>query len=175
MKINASFAMNFAGAIAWMMLSGTSVAQSPQWQTRAHWHRTLKKPVSGTLLIDDSAVEFRSAKFNERWAYADVHSFDLSGKELTLTSYQNRPWHEPGERSFHFTWSEPMPPDIAALLTQHVGKPVENGLPSASAPALSEIPAHHRTWFGGSNGTLRLKETGIDYVTETGRDSRTWR
>jgi hypothetical protein len=30
-------------------------------------------------------------------------------------------------------------------------------------------------WSGGSNGTLRLKDTGIDYVTESGRDSRTWR
>jgi hypothetical protein len=40
---------------------------------------------------------------------------------------------------------------------------------------LSEIPAHRRIWSGGSNGTLHLKDTGIDYVTENGRDSRTWR
>jgi hypothetical protein len=30
-------------------------------------------------------------------------------------------------------------------------------------------------WAGGSNGTLRLKDSGIDYVTENRRDSRTWR
>jgi hypothetical protein len=30
-------------------------------------------------------------------------------------------------------------------------------------------------WSGGSNGTLRLKDSGIDYVTENGRDSRAWR
>jgi hypothetical protein len=30
-------------------------------------------------------------------------------------------------------------------------------------------------WSGGSNGTLRLKEDGIDYVTESARDSRSWR
>jgi hypothetical protein len=52
---------------------------------------------------------------------------------------------------------------------------VHNQLPFPTATALSEIPAHHRMWSGGSNGTLRLKDSGIDYVTENGRDSRAWR
>ena len=150
-------------------------AQSEQWQTSAQWHRLLKKAVTGTLVLDDDGLEFRSAKFNQRWAYVDVHSFYLSARELTLTSYQNRPWHEPGERSFHFTWSEPVPPKIAAQFTERVGKPVRNSIPIPSVAALSEIPAHHRVWAGGSNGILRLKESGIDYVAENGRDSRTWR
>jgi hypothetical protein len=68
-----------------------------------------------------------------------------------------------------------MPPEIAAQLTERVGKPVRNGLPLPSAAVLTEIPAHRRMWSGGSNGTLRLKDTGIDYVTENRRDSRTWR
>ena len=152
-----------------------SAAQSEHWQTPAQWHRLLKKAVPGTLLLDDDGVEFRSAKFNQRWAYVDIHSFDLSTRELTLTSYQNRPWHEPGELSFHFTWNEPMRPEIAAQFTERVGKPVRNGVPLPSVAALSEIPAHHRIWSGGTNGTLRLKDSGIDYVTESGRDSRTWR
>jgi hypothetical protein len=65
--------------------------------------------------------------------------------------------------------------EIAAEFTERVGKPVRNGIPSPNVAVLSEIPAHHRMRFGGSNGALRLKDTGIDYVTENGRDSRTWR
>jgi hypothetical protein len=167
-----------AGGI-FVLASSTAVLASPsqseRWQTSVQWHRLLKKAVPGTLLIDDGGVEFRSAKFNQRWAYVEIHSFDLSTQELTLTSYQNRPWHEPGERSFHFTWSEQMPPEIAAQFTERVGKPVRNGIPRPTVAALAEIPAHHRTWPGGTNGTLRLKDSGIDYVTESGRDSRTWR
>jgi len=56
-----------------------------------------------------------------------------------------------------------------------VGKPAQNGAPIPRTAAVEEIPAHHRTWAGGSNGTLRLKDDGIDYVTENGRDSRSWR
>jgi hypothetical protein len=152
-----------------------SAAQAGQWETPALWHRLLEKGIPGTLLLDDDGVEFRSAKFNQRWAYLEIHSFDLSPRELTITGYQNRRWHEPGEQRFQFILDEPMPPEIAAQFTDRVGKPVRSGVPLPSAATLSEIPAHHRMWSGGSNGTLRLKDSGIDYVTENGRDSRTWR
>ena len=152
-----------------------NAAQSELWQAPANWHRLLKKDVPGSLVLDDTGVEFRSPKFNRRWAYIVIHSFDLSARELTLDSYQNRPWHAPGEQRYQFTLSEPMPPEIAAQLTDRVGKPVRNGVPLQRVAALSEISAHRRAWSGGSNGTLRLKDTGIDYVTESGRDSRTWR
>ena len=157
--------------------SGAAFAQAPaaDWKAPARWHRSLKKAVPGSLVIDQDGVEFSSAKFNQRWAFVEIHSFDLSAQELTLTSYQNRRRHEPGEMSFHFTWSEPIPPEIAAQFTARVRKPVRNGVPLPNVTALAEIPAHHRMWSGGSNGTLRLKDSGIDYVTESGRDSRTWR
>ena len=165
----------------WMSLTPSSreayaaTAESPTWQSSGNWHRVLRKAVPGTLLIDDAGVEFRSAKFHGRWDYVDIRSFDLSLKELVLDSYQDRPWHEPGQRSYRFTWNEPMPAEVATQLTERVGKPVRNGVPAGTTAALSDIPAHHRTWSGGSNGTLRLKNTGIDYVTEKRRDSRTWR
>jgi hypothetical protein len=152
-----------------------SSAQTAKWQAPAKWLRTLKKAEPGTLLLDADGVEFRSAKFRRRWNYVEIHTFDLSDRELTLLTYQNRPWHEPGERPFRFTLAEPMPPEIAAQFTYRVEKPVRNGMPTSKTAALAEIPAHHRVWSGGSNGTLRLKDDGIEYVTGNGRDSRTWR
>ena len=160
----------FAGQVAW-----AANAQFEHWETPAKWRRSLQKAVPGTLVLDENGVEFQSKKFTHRWSFVEIHSFDLSLREFTLLSYQNRPWHEPGERPFHFTLGEAMPPEIAARLTEQVGKPVRNGAPVASTAAVVEIPAHHRMWIGGSNGTLRLKDDGIDYVTEDGRDSRSWR
>ncbi|SRR5712691_4475475 len=178
MRINVTIAATVVGGIVFITLGGAlhaDAGESPSWEAPAQWHRLLRKAVHGTLLVDDDGVEFRSAKFHERWAYVDIHSFELSAKELTLNSYQNRRWHEPGERNFHFSWTDPMPPNVAAQLADRVGRPVLNGVPVANAAALAEIPAHHRMWSGGSNGTLRLKDDGIDYVTENGQDSRTWR
>ena len=176
-NVNVSVAA-LVGGILVAALNGAALAspaQSEQWKTPALWHRLVKKAVPGTLVLDDDGVEFRSAKFNQRWAYVEIHSFDLSTRELTITGYQNRHWHEPGEQRFQFTLSEPMPPEIAAQFTARVGKPVRNGVPLPGVVAMAEVPAHHRLFSGGSNGILLLKDSGIDYVTENGRDSRSWR
>jgi hypothetical protein len=174
-NISAVAMLNGALVIASNGAALTAPAQSEHWETPAKWHQLLKKAVLGTLVVDAEGVEFHSAKFNQRWPNAEIHSFELSTREFTITSYQNRRWHEPGEQRFQFTLSEPMPAEVAAELAERVGKPVRNGVPLPSVAELSEIPAHHRTWSGGSSGTLRLKDTGIDYLTEDGRDSRAWR
>jgi hypothetical protein len=157
-----------------LLVPNAASQNPPRWQTIAQWHQPLVKPVPGTLVIDGDGIEFRSAKLNQRWAFVEIHTFDLASQELTLWTYQKRHWHEPGERPFHFTLKEAVPSEVVAQLSERVEKPVRNGIPLASAQVLSEIPAHHRTGWGGSNGMLRLRDDGIDYITE-GRDSRNWR
>jgi hypothetical protein len=165
-----------AAVVAATAASGLLTAQATgRWQSAARWHRTLEGSVSGTLLIDDAGVEFRSANLKERWTWLDIQSFDLAGREFTLISYRNRRWHEPGERRFHFTLAEPVPPAIASEVSTRVARPVRNGDPQPAALATSEIPAHRRAFTGGSNGMLRLRNDGIDYVTKDGRDARSWR
>lgn len=150
-------------------------AGAEQWHAAAKWRRTLKRAEAGTLLLDANGVEFQSTRFRRRWEYVDIHTFDLSERELTLLTYENRRWHEPGERPFRFSLSEPMPAETAAYLTERVGKPVRNGAPPSTPAAVEEIPAHRRAWSGGSNGMLQLKDDGIDYLTEKEGDSRSWR
>jgi len=173
MRIQIAFC---AAVLAATAATGLLTAQATgHWQSAARWHRTLERSVPGTLLIDDAGIEFRSAKWKERWAWLDIDSFDLSARELTLISYQNRPWHEPGDRRFHFTLAQPIPPAVASELTVRVARPVRNGDPQPAAAATAEIPAHRRAFSGGSNGIIRLKIDGIDYVTKDGRDARSWR
>jgi len=66
-----------AGGIFLLASGFAGPSQAEPWQTPAQWHRLLKKVVPGTLLIDDDGVEFRSAKFNQHWAFGEIHSFDL--------------------------------------------------------------------------------------------------
>jgi hypothetical protein len=165
-----------AAVLAAMAATGLPTAQATgPWQSAARWHRTLEKSVPGTLLIDGAGVEFQSPKLKERWDWLDIYSFDLSASEFTLISYQNRPLHEPGDRRFHFTLAQPIPPTVASELTTRVARPVRNGDPPPAAAATAEIPAHRRAFSGGSNGIIRLRNDGIDYVTKDGRDARSWR
>src|SRR3569623_1938151 len=92
-----------------------------EWQSPAQLRQPLKRAVKGTLLFDNGGVEFRGPKLLQRWPYGEIKTFELSGtRELILTDYGNRHWHEPGERTFRFTLSQPMPPSIAAAFTARV-------------------------------------------------------
>jgi hypothetical protein len=178
---------------------GLSFAQSPasanarppvKWQSPARWHQLFNKETDGSLILDDGGVEFRSPKFSHRWPYEEISTFELSNtpaptagrkkrphdvQELIVTGYENRHWHEPGERRFRFTLAEAMPPAIAGELTGRVGRPAINGNSDSNQPVIAELPAHRRERFGGSNGQLRFRTGGIDYVTADGRDGRSWR
>ena len=59
-----------------------NAAQSEPWQAPANWHRLLKKDVRGSLVLEDAGVEFRSPKFNQRWAYVDTGGLSTSAPRV---------------------------------------------------------------------------------------------
>lgn len=110
------------------------------------------------------------------WALDDIRSVDLGNpRKLSLVTYQNRHWHLPGDRPFVFDLKNQIPAEVAAELIRLVGKPAINGVPAPQSSAFSTIGARHTTRTGGSNGVLRFRDGGIDYVAAKGSDSRSWR
>jgi hypothetical protein len=155
---------------------GGQGATSTRWQTKArlrgHW-----KSMPGTLLLVEQGIEFQPVKGSPvHWSFADIKSVVLpTPRRFTLVSYENRGWKRPGDRQFRFELNDPLPPRVAGELVARVGKPAINGDPDPKALTYVEIPARHRTRTGGSNGVLRLRDDGIDYVAVGGWDSRSWR
>ena len=173
------------GAIASQPSSASRSAQAAQpsdsvqalnWQSPARLHHGLKA-IPGNLILRGDGIEFRSGRerFSHRWLYSDVRTFDLTSRRLVITDYENRHHHMPGERRFRFDLANSLPPPIAAQLAQRVGKPVRNGDPDLQETSLVTIPARHGTRFGGTIGTLRFRDDGIDYVAAGGEGSRSWR
>ncbi len=161
--------------------AGANSAASPEavqsnWQAPAQWRHGLLSKTPGTLTITDTGVEFRPAKGELlSWKFEEIQTFHASPHRLELTGYQNRRWHFHGERSFRFDFETVLPPAVAAELAARVGKPASNGVPNPSAPAFATLGARHRTQGGGTNGVLRLRDSGIDYVTPSGAGARSWR
>jgi hypothetical protein len=146
------------------------------WQSPAKLHRRFKT-ATGTLIFNSSGIEFHSddPRTSHAWPYLEVKTFDLTSRSLVITDYENHGHHLPGERRFRFELNNSIPASVAAELAQRVNKPVQNGDPDAAAPVYFTVPARHGTSFGGTNGTLRFRDDGIDYVTSGGQDSRSWR
>lgn len=151
-------------------------AQALNWQSPARLHHGLKA-TPGNLILRSDGIEFRSGteRFSLRCPYSDVRTLALTSRRLVITGYENRHHHMPGERRFRFDFANSLPPFVAAQLAQRVGKPVRNGDPDLKETTLVTISAYHGTRFGGTNGTLRFRDDGIDYVAAGGEGSRSWR
>lgn len=146
------------------------------WQTQARWRHGLWQKTSGELVINDAGVTFRPTHGSRmRWSFEQIQTFDLTAHRLMVTGYQNRRWHFHGERTFRFDLESAIPPAVAAALARKVGKPSDNGVPNPDLPATAALPARQRTLGGGTNGILRFREGGIDYVTRSGNGGRSWR
>src|SRR5579859_1144208 len=145
------------------------------WQSPARLHHGLRA-VRGTLLVDSNGIEFRSEqRYSHRWPFIEIQTFDLAPHRLVLTGYENRGWHQPGDRRYRFDFSQTMPPSVASELALRVEKPVRNGNPDPNYPAFATIPARHTARTGGSSGVLQFGGDGIDYETPAQQDSRSWR
>lgn len=152
-------------------------ATSLRWRSSAKLHHGLAK-VSGTLIIDGAGVEFRPDKGSSiRWPFVEIQTLYIQARRITVTGYEERGRLRPGNKQFRFDLGTDLPPAVAAELAKNAGRPVRNGNPQPEAPSIATLPAHHRTGFGGtkSNGILRFREEGIDYVTRSHKDSRSWR
>lgn len=149
----------------------------PNWRTSARLHRTLRS-VSGTLSVNASGIEFESPKgVSHRWPYTEVRTIDLFEHRIVIKGYLKRGHHLPGTDRYRFKLKAALPGQVAAAIVQQVGRPVRNAVPTPTPESFAEIPAHHRSAFGGtkSNGVLRFRRAGIDYVSTNHQDSRSWR
>ncbi|MGH9400956.1 MAG: hypothetical protein ACRD2P_02480 [Terriglobia bacterium] len=171
-----------AGPFAGFCCGATGAGQSEgavqapiRWRTPARLRHRLTA-WRGTIEIGGQGVVFRADKGQSlSWSFISIQSFYVTRHKLEIRGYANRGWRLPGEKVYRFDLSRAVPPDVAATLAARVGKPSQNGDPDSGLPAFTSIPARHPTRTGGSNGVLRFNRKSIDYVTPSGRDSRSWR
>ena len=152
----------------------TSSETFKSWQSTARFHHLLGKE-KGVLLINADGLEFRSQKGSTTsWPFLEVQTFLISPHTLLIETYQSRKKDMPGIQRYRFDVDDALPSTVAAVLAREVGRPSQNAIPDPAAQSVV-IPAHHHTLTGGTNGTLRILDSGIDFVSSKESDSRTWR
>lgn len=160
------------------------IAAPIPWQSPARLHRPF--PLSkerGTLSVDVGGVEFRSESGKKQiWKPLDIQDLEIAPRKLVLHTYGTRGLHRLGADTKEFDLEQTVSPAVAASLAAGVGRPSRNKIPKSASSESGEtaaiygsIPAHHRTPFGGTNGILRFRAGGIDYITSSPGDSRSWR
>lgn len=154
-----------------------SPSASLHWESPARMRRAgLISGDHGILLIDKDGVEFRAGNaHNRHWAFGEIHSVFIAPDRLVLKTYINRSLHRPGQREYRFDLTRTLPPAVAASISEAIARPSQNADPDPNLPAIAIIPVRHRGFSSGTNGVLRFRQGGIDYVTTSREDSRSWR
>ena len=144
------------------------------WQSPAKLHQ-LFGIVKGKFSINANGIEFLGAnQSTEQWAFQDIQTFRLTPHRLDIKTYRNRKRHMPGVEECRFDLGDAVPPSIEDELAREVQRPSQNNVPFSASQG-DAIPVHHRRLSGGTNGVLQFRDGGIDYVTSTAGDSRSWR
>lgn len=177
-----------AVALSWIPMVAQAVQQPAKrqnhpvmaplhWESAARMRKTfLLGKERGTLAVDAGGIEFRLANGrNLKWAFEDIHSVFIAPRRLVLETYLNRSLHRPGEREYRFDMTQTLPPAVAAAVADAVARPSQNADPDPNGAAIVTIRVRHRTLTGGTNGVLRIRNEGIDYVANSSQDSRSWR
>ncbi len=145
------------------------------WQSHARLRHAVRKE-QGDIVMGTEGMEFRSAKGRTlKWPFLEIKTFSLSSHSLAIETYMNRNRHLPGLQRYRFDLDQAVPPDVAAELAREVQRPTRNAVPDPASPSILIVLAHHQTHTGGTNGALRLRKDGIDYVTSVADDNRSWR
>lgn len=148
----------------------------PAWEYPARLRHGMIGSRAGTLRADSQGIEFVPvAGASTRWAFTEIKDLDLQKDRMVVVGYENRKWDIPGTRRFELEFEREITPAIAASLTEKIDRPVRNRVPDPDAPAITVIAVRRSGNFGGSNGLLRIRLQGIDYVTAQPGQSRSWR
>lgn len=146
------------------------------WESPARLRHGMIGGTPGTLRTDSQGVEFVPMKgASMHWEFTQIKDIDLQKHRVVLVGYDNREWHLPGTRRFDLEFKKEITPAVAASLTEKMCRPARNRVPDPDAPAIMVIDVRRSEHFGGSNGLLRIRQQGIDYVTAQPGQSRSWR
>ncbi len=148
-----------------------------RWETPARERRMpLRTGIHGTLTVNVGGITFRSDNGrSQSWPSVAIRTALVAPHRMVIKTYVNRSLHRPGERRYEFDLTNAIPASVAATFADGVARPLQSSVPDSEASAIAAIPAHHRSLTGGTNGVLRFRQDGIDYVTPSKEDSRTWR
>lgn len=129
----------------------------------------------GELHIDARGITFRSTdgKSDVTIKMEDLRTASVvDPRALRFETYEVNKWKPIARREYTFRASPGAPLDtLAQFLVGHVQRPVVGHYWDGSQ---FEVPAFHRRPFSGANGTLRIGEDSIQFLSEKAADARTW-
>ncbi|HKY26438.1 MAG TPA: hypothetical protein VJM12_00675, partial [Pyrinomonadaceae bacterium] len=166
-------------AIAALLLLVVTTAAAQEFKYKVELDRLIGHR-DGELIITDKGVEYHAKRENESrsWAYADIKLIEiLSPARLRLQTYKDRKLYLGTDESLTFKIIEgELNHAVSDFLRGRTTRPFVTSLVEENEQtSIAEIPVKHSHRFGGCEGVLRVYSDKLEYESETGHNSRSWR
>jgi len=132
----------------------------------------------GQLIVGETDIRYETDYRSDAriWTYAQIKEVKRqSATRLTLYTYEGQTIQLGRERPFDFDFLDGNITD--ELFNFIVTRLTRRAEPGAAAPpgGRYELAAKHNHTFGGCQGTLKITDSYIEYVTKHPRDQRLWK
>lgn len=133
----------------------------------------------GRLVVGESDVRFESDDRAESriWTYSQIKKVERrNGRKLTLYTYEDQTLQLGRDKPFDFDFLDGNVSDeLFSFIVTRLGRTQEPEPPSTPPGGRFELAAKHTHTFGGCEGTLKIYDTHIEYVTAYAKDARVWK
>lgn len=133
----------------------------------------------GRLIVGESDVRFDSDdRADSRiWTYGQIKKVERhEGRKLTLYTYEDQRLQLGRDKPYDFEFMDGNVSDeLFSFIVTRLGRVQEPEPPTTPPGGRFELAAKHTHTFGGCEGTLKINDAYIEFVTSNTKDARVWK
>ncbi|MBI4462253.1 MAG: hypothetical protein HY653_05045 [Acidobacteria bacterium] len=169
----ASLAAGFGFSLTLLALP----AQADTYSFRVKHEHTFGS-CAGKLVISEQDIRYQTDSRSDAriWLYPQIKRVERKGlRNLIIHTYEDQSWQFGRDKPFEFHFLDGVVSnEVFNFVVVRVGRPAQAEA-TASLRTRYELAAKHLHTFGGCEGTLKITDTHIEYVSMRQKDSRLWK
>lgn len=166
-----------AGALAFLLGGPAVPAHAASYSFRVKHLHTFGG-CQGVLTINDDEIRYATdARADARiWLYPDVKKVERKGsRRLVVHTHEDQALQFGRDKPFEFHFLDGViSQEVFQFLIVRAGRPGTQP-PAAPPGGRYELAAKHLHIFGGCQGTLRITDSHIEFLSDRRKDSRLWK
>lgn len=132
----------------------------------------------GQLVVGENDVRYETAYRTDAriWTYIQIKKVERRGvHRLVIFTYEDQALQLGRDKAFDFDFLDGRVSDeLVNFIITRLSRPSDPKPPDVPPGGRYELAVKHRHIFGGCEGTLKIANTHIEYVTGHTKDARLW-
>jgi hypothetical protein len=133
----------------------------------------------GVLVVGENDIRYQAdTRTDSRiWTYLDIKKVESpSVRKLAIYTHESQTMQLGREKVFDFEFIEgEVTDELYNFIVNRLARPQSPPPPSTPPGGRWELAAKHLHTFSGCEGTLKVTDTYIEYVTDNVKDTRVWK